>query len=156
MRNLFTLLLCLCITFISVDVSAQDNLPVRQPDLNRPKLFTNLPERIKVDVSQLFSIMDKQRGSTASVQAAETQAIRFDGDILFSVTDEASHLKSVMLNLSMFPGARLTVTQLTHPNGSTEYAGRILSFQHGDAYVLEKENDGYYLIKKNFYDLVND
>jgi hypothetical protein len=60
-----------------------------------------------------------------------------------------------MLNLPLFPGARFTLTQLSKEDGVKEYAGRIISFQHGDAYLLEKEGDTYFLVKKGFYDLIN-
>jgi hypothetical protein len=157
MKNPCTLLLCLCITLNSFIASAQESHRlVNQPDYNKPKLFTSLPEKIKVDVSELALLIDKQTGNAASLNAAETQSVRFEGNILFSVTDAASGLKSIMINLSLFPGARLTLTQLTHNDGSKEYAGRILSFQHGDAYVLEKEEGVYFLSKKSFYDLVNE
>jgi hypothetical protein len=157
MKNPCTLLLCLCITLSSFIASAQEsNTLTRQPDYSRPKLFTNLPEKIKIDLSQVNSLFDKQAGQEARVAAVENQAVQFEGNVVFSVTNSDNNLKSVMLAVPSFPGARLSITRLTNEDGTTIYAGRILSFQHGDAYLLQKENDCYVFVKKSFYDLINE
>jgi hypothetical protein len=157
MKNLCTLSLCLCITLSSFIASAQEsNSLAKQPDYSRPKLFTNLPEKIKVDLNQVNSLFDKQAGQEARLSATENQSVQFEGNVVFSVTNNDSKLKSVMLSLPSFPGARLSITRLTNEDGTTIYAGRILSFQHGDAYLLQKEDDGYVFVKKNFYNLVNE
>lgn len=157
MKNLRLQMLCICITLLNLCAGAQESyfLAPKQ-DLKKPKIFTNLPERIKVDMLQLNALIERQTGNTTSVSATtDDRAVQFDGNILFSVSDPQSKLKSVMLNLPAFNGARFTLTQLTNDDGTKEYAGRILSFQHGDAYQLEKQGDVYFLIKKSFYDLVN-
>ena len=41
-------------------------------------------------------------------------------------------------------------------DGSVRYSGRIISFQHADAYEINLENNQYVFVKKGFYDLVNE
>lgn len=158
MKNIRIPMLCLCIVTFQLCVTAQESHPLApKTDLNKPKIFNALPERIKVSLVALDALIEKQTGNTTSVETLmDNQVLRFEGSILFSVNDVQSKLKSIMLQLPSFGGARFTLTQLTHADGTKEYAGRILSFQHGDAYILEKHKDDYYLIKKNFYDLVNE
>jgi hypothetical protein len=42
------------------------------------------------------------------------------------------------------------------PDGTTKYTGRIISIRHGDLYQLIQEDAGWVLVKKNFYDLINE
>ena len=58
--------------------------------------------------------------------------------------------------LPYHPGAALSFSKLMKEDGSISYIGRIISFQHGDAYEIILENGQYFFVKKDFYDLVND
>jgi hypothetical protein len=148
MKNLRVSMLCMCIALLHLCAVAQDSHPLApKTNVNKPKIFNSLPERIKVDMLQLDALIEKQTGNNTTVETlADNQSLRFDGTVLFAVTDAQSKLKSIMF----------TLTQLTHADGTKEYAGRILSFQHGDAYLLERDKEDYFLIKKSFYDLVNE
>jgi hypothetical protein len=55
-----------------------------------------------------------------------------------------------------FNGATLTLSSSAQTNGAVRFTGRIISFQHGDVYELQNQNNQYILIKKNFYDLINE
>jgi hypothetical protein len=158
MKNLRVSMLCMCIALLHLCAVAQDSHPLApKTNVNKPKIFNSLPERIKVDMLQLDALIEKQTGNNTTVETlADNQSLRFDGTVLFAVADAQSKLKSIMLNLPTFGGARFTLTQLTHDDGTKEYAGRILSFQHGDAYLLERDKEQYFLVKKSFYDLVNE
>jgi hypothetical protein len=65
-------------------------------------------------------------------------------------------LQSVVIRSTNFPGAALSFSKLTKEDGTISYVGRIISFQHGDAYEITMENGQYFFIKKGFYDLVNE
>ena len=45
--------LCLLFCFTCASTSAQNKIPVNEPDQNKPKLFTNLPDKIPVDIINL-------------------------------------------------------------------------------------------------------
>jgi len=65
-------------------------------------------------------------------------------------------MRSVVVRLSDFKGATLTLSSFTHPDGTVTYSGRIISFQHADLFELQYQNEQYFLIKKNYYELVNE
>jgi hypothetical protein len=55
-----------------------------------------------------------------------------------------------------FNGATLTLSSSAQPDGAVKFTGRIISFKHGDAYELQNQNDQYILIKRNYYELINE
>jgi hypothetical protein len=65
-------------------------------------------------------------------------------------------LQSVVVRSTNFPGAALSFSRITKEDGTFSYVGRIISFQHGDAYEISLENGQYFFVKKGFYDLVNE
>jgi hypothetical protein len=67
-----------------------------------------------------------------------------------------NNLLSIVIRSTNFPGAALSFSKITKEDGTISYAGRIISFQHGDAYEINQENGQYYFVKKGFYDLVNE
>ena len=78
----------------------------------------------------------------------------FNGQVISRSDDNTIH--SVVIRSANFNGATLTLSSSAQPNGTVKFTGRIISFQHGDAYELQNQNDQYILIKKNFYDLMNE
>jgi hypothetical protein len=72
-----------------------------------------------------------------------------------SKADE-NNIHSVVIRSRNFNGATLTLSSSAQPNGTVKFTGRIISFQHGDLYELQNQNNQYILIKKNFYDLINE
>jgi hypothetical protein len=65
-------------------------------------------------------------------------------------------LRSVVVRSTNFNGATLTLSSSTTTDGAATYTGRIISFQHGDLFVLQKENEEYYLVKKKYHELINE
>jgi RecB family endonuclease NucS len=42
-------------------------------------------------------------------------------------------------------------------DGTVKYNGRLMTdFQHGDLFVLQQKDGGFALVKKNFYDVINE
>jgi hypothetical protein len=133
--------------------------PVNEPDLNRPRLFDNLPSEIPVSIADLKSLFASglQNGKDVTVRLSQDSRLaEFKGKVV-SYADKYSHkMKSVVIRSSNFNGAALTLTAASNPDGSILFSGRILSFQHGDMFELQKKNNQYMLVKKNFYELVNE
>jgi hypothetical protein len=144
---------CLLVLFSCATASAQNKIPVNEPDLNKPKLFTNLPDKIPVDISLLQSLLTTETGKKVSLRLA-ANARNFDGEVVSKADD--NRIQSVVIRSGNFNGATFTLSSSTQPNGTVKFTGRIISFQHGDLYVLENQNDQYILVKKNFYDLINE
>jgi hypothetical protein len=152
MKNLLKGIICLSVFLVCLKTNAQTP-PVREPDMNRPSLFQNLPDRISCSISDLSAFLQLETGRTISFSFANN--INFQG-VVSSVASIDNSLQSVVIRSTNFPGAALSFSKITKGDGTISYAGRIISFQHGDAYEINTENGQYFFVKKGFYDLVNE
>jgi hypothetical protein len=152
MKNLVKGMICLSVFFVCIDINAQTP-PVREPDMNRPTLFQNLPEKISCHISDLSALLQSETGKAVSFSFINS--INFQG-VVSSVASIDNKLQSVVIRSTNFPGAALSFSRITKEDGTISYAGRIISFQHGDAYEINIENGQYFFVKKGFYDLVNE
>jgi hypothetical protein len=148
--------LCLLLSFICATTFAQKSIPVNEPDMNKPKLFINLPDKIPVDISDLQSLLNAENGKAATLKLGKNTntTTNFNGKVVSIATTDNMH--SVVIRSDNFNGATFTLSSFTQPNGTVKFTGRIISFTHGDMYELQNQNDQYILIKKNFYDVVNE
>jgi len=153
MKNLTKGIICLSLFFICLQSSAQTP-PVREPDMKKPSLFQNLPERISCHISDLTALLESQVGNPVSFSF--TNNLNFQGVVSSVASKFDNTLLSVVIRSTNFPGAALSFSRIIKEDGSISYVGRIISFQHGDAYEISLENGQYYFIKKGFYDLVNE
>ena len=153
MKNLLKGFICLTLFFISLQSSAQ-KLPVREPDVNRPSLFQNLPDKISCRVNDLSALLGLETGRPVSFSFVNN--LNFQGVVSSFASKFDNTLNSVVIRSTNFPGAALSFSRITKEDGSFSYVGRIISFQHGDAYEINLENGQYYFVKKGFYDLVNE
>ena len=153
MKNLVRGIICLSIFFICLETNAQTP-PVREPDTNRPTLFQNLPDKINCRINDLSALLQSETGSTVSIAFADN--INFQGVVSSVASKFDNSLQSIVIRSTNFSGAALSFSKIIKQDGTVSYAGRILSFQHGDAYEISLENGQYYFIKKGFYDLVNE
>ena len=137
-----------------VSASAQSSVPVNEPDLNKPKLFSNLPDKIPVDVNTLQGLINSDNGKDISLRLGQDAMSNFDGKVISKTND--NNIQSVVIRSGNFNGATLSLSSSTKPDGAVKFTGRIISFRHGDMYELENQNNQYILIKKNFYDVINE
>ena len=128
--------------------------PVKDPDTNRPSLFKQLPQRTNCRISDLESLLDYPVGKQVNVHIADN--IQFVGTVSSVATKFENTIKSVVIRSINYEGAALTFSKITREDGSTYFAGRIISFKHDDAFEIVFENGEYSFVKKGFYDLVND
>jgi hypothetical protein len=136
---------------------AQTKAPLNEPDLNKPKLFANLPDQITIDVTQLKSLVtNNQTGKDVAITFADKKAPSFSGKVISDGSKSENNIQSVNIRLSNFNNAMLTLSSFTQPDGTVRYTGRIISFAAGDAYELQKKDDQYILVKKNYNEIVNE
>jgi len=154
MKNLLLPGLCLLLLFTCATAPAQNKIPVNEPDQNKPKLFTNLPDKIPVTITDLDRLLSAENGKTVSFKFGQKNSNSFEGQVISKADDNTVH--SVVIRFANFNGATLTLSSSAQPNGTVKFTGRIISFRHGDAYELQNRNDQYILIKKNYYDLINE
>jgi hypothetical protein len=152
MKILSAAVLCGCILLCNVAASAQTDPPINQPDLNKPKLFNDLPDRIDCNLTNLVKLFDLQLGETATISL--TANFSLIGTVVSTANNE--NAVSVVIRSTNRPGARMTFTKVTNADNTIKYIGRIMSLQHGDTYQIIAENNHYYFQKKGLYDLVNE
>ena len=153
MKNLAKGIICLSLFFICLQSNAQTP-PVREPDMNRPSLFQNLPNKISCRINDLSALLESEVGKPVSFSFVTN--LNFQGVISSVASKFDNTLLSVVVRSTNFPGAALSFSRITKEDGTFSYVGRIISFQHGDAYEISLENGEYYFVKKGFYDLVNE
>ena len=152
MKNLVKGFICLFLFFSCLQSNAQKP-PVREPDMNRPTLFQNLPNKISCRINDLSVLLASEIGKPVSFSLVDN--LSFHG-VISSVAKFDNTLNSIVIRSTNFPGAALSFSRITKEDGTYTYVGRIISFQHGDAYEINLENGQYYFVKKGFYDLVNE
>lgn len=122
--------------------------------MNRPTLFQNLPNKISCRINDLSSLLESEIGKPVSYSF--TDNLNFLGVVSSVASKFDNTLVSVVIRSTNFPGAALSFSRIRKDDGTISYVGRIISFQHGDAYEINLENGQYYFVKKGFYDLVNE
>lgn len=157
MKNLRTTALCISAMLLSLCSLAQNEKPpVTEPDYNKPRLFDNLPKTIPVNLTEINNLFASEVGSKTSIGLSAAANIKFDGEVVSSASKYGNSIQSVVIRSSNFNGARLTISRITNPEGVVSYVGRIISFQHGDLYELQNQDGQFVLVKKNYYELVNE
>lgn len=131
------------------------NVPINEPDYNRPKLFAALPDRIPVNTATISNLFTTSIGQAATVSLSADNQQRFSGQVI-STGAKSQGVQTVVIRSTNFAGATFSLSRTTNTDGSVAFRGRIISFKHGDFYDLVNENGNYVLVKKNFYDLVNE
>jgi hypothetical protein len=153
MKNLLQGIICLSLMCICINTSAQ-KFPVKEPDTNRPSLFHQLPQQANCRINNLTALLSYSIGEEGNIQIADN--LQFQGIVSSVASKYENTIKSVVVRSSNYPGASLTFSKITKDDGNTYFTGRIISFQHADAYEIVFEKGQYSFVKKGFYDLVND
>ena len=157
MKNLRTYVLCVSISLYSLCATAQTgNVPVNEPNYNKPLLFQTLPDNIRLDMSSVSYLFNNVVGSTVSTDLSQTTGFRFDGQVVSSVSKYDNKIVSVVVRSTNYPGALLNISRITDDAGSISYTGRIISLQNGDLFELKNIDNQFVFVKKRFYDLVNE
>lgn len=160
MKNLRTPVLCACITLCSLFSAAQtQKVIVNEPNYNKPRLFDNLPQVIPVSIDKLNDLLNAKTGVTINTMlSSDAKNTPFEGKVISASpqNNEDGSLQSVVITSSNYQGATLFISKVTDEEGKVKYNGRLMSFKHGDLYVLQQKDGGFVLVKKNYYDLVNE
>ena len=157
MKSLYTTVFCVCSTILSLQAAAQtEKVPVNKPDLNKPALFASLPDKIAVSSDNLNNLLSSSIGRSVSVDMASDHDMGFEGEVISTTSKYNNSIQSIVIRSTNYNGARLTISKITGADGAITYSGRIISMQHGDVYELQKEADNFVLVKRKFYDLLNE
>jgi hypothetical protein len=83
-------------------------------------------------------------------------SFNFKGEVVSAVSKYQNSITSVVIRSSNFPNTQFTISRITENDGSIRYTGRIFSMKNADLYELKNNNGNYILVKRNFYDLINE
>ncbi|MGB3006863.1 MAG: hypothetical protein WBC06_10155 [Chitinophagaceae bacterium] len=157
MKNLRTSVLCFIVSIFTLVANAQNNsIPVNEPDYSKPRLFENLPDQIPINIGIINGLLSAQIGSTVDMNLTDGVAFNFKGEVVSAAAKFQNSMTSVVIRSSNFNGARFTITKITDDDGNVNYTGRIISMKNADLYELKNKNGSYVLIKRNYYDLINE
>lgn len=158
MKNLRTIALCVSITLYSLCSSAQiaGSIPINEPDMNKPELFHGLPDNIPVNMPAVTGLFGTSVDNQVSVSLSSNAPFQFEGKVVSSVSKYNNSIVSVVIRSSNYPGAVLALSKLTDANGNVSYTGRIVSKQHADLYEMQEIGGQFFLVKKNYYKLINE
>ena len=151
--------LTLSFLFVATLAQAQqESIRVNEPDQHKPTMFSQMPDRIPMSVLELSTLIlnNPETGREVAVKAEGKQLPMFTGRVVSAAAKFGNTMRSVVVRLNAFSGATFSLTATRQEDGSIQYAGRIISFQHADLYELEQDGTQYQLVKKNFFDVVNE
>jgi hypothetical protein len=142
-------LLLLCSAF----VFAQDQIvQLNEPDLKKPKQFSDLPQKMDLKVSNMESLFRHKVGTVVSVNV--TNEFLLEGTVVSKSQD--AQVESVVIRSTNRPGALFTYTKTVTKEQGERYVGRMVSRYSGDAFEIIKEKGQYVLIKKDYYEMINE
>ena len=158
MKKLCTTVLCACLTICSLYSVAQDTkVVVNEPNYNKPHLFDNLPPVIPVSIENLNSLINSKAGTIINTSfATDAKTASFEGNVVSAVNKYEDKVQSVVIKSTNYNGATLYISRVITEDGTIKFNGRLMSFQHGDLYVLQPKDGGFELVKKNYYDVINE
>ena len=153
MKMLKTFALGLVLTLGGLRGTAQKSaVPLNEPDYNKAKLFADLPQRMKLKVKEMEALFSLPVGTVINTQA--TDQFKLQGTIVSKAEDAT--VKSVVIRSTNKQGAIFTFTKVSKADGNSNYIGRMISRQHGDAFEIVKENGQYVLNKIEMHDLLSE
>lgn len=156
MKILKTGALCVLTCLCYVHSGAQQQQPsfASESAYNKPKIFTELPNKVPLNRPTLESLLSDEVGKKVAFTLG--QGYQFQG-IVVSKSDVAdAHSKTVVVKATNRQGVTFTFTRLTNEDGTYSYAGRMLSFKHGDAFEITEDKGVLVLVKKELHDMFDE
>ena len=153
MKILKTSAVCVLLTLCFMSSSAQE-IPLNEPDYNKPKLFSDLPDRFLVNIAAFESMLNVSVGK--SIAAPVEGSVTMNGIVVSKSDHNDPYVTSILVRLTNKAGATLTFTRVRQEDNSFSYIGRILSRNNSDAYEIVYDKGQYYFEKRHYYDLVNE
>jgi len=155
MKTVITAACCVLLSLTALTSFSQEKkIPINEPDYGKPRLFSDLPQKMTMDVVSLEPLFRFTVGNSVSVQL--TSEFVLQGVVVSTSDINDASVKSVVVRSTNRQGAIFTFTKTTRTDGSFAYIGRMMSRNNGDAYEMALENGTYILQKKNLYDLISE
>lgn len=118
---------------------------------DRPRLFQQLSDTLLTRNDLLQDLFALAEGSSVNTMIAHGFSVQ--GTV--SSRAQLPYRKSIVVRLTNYLGATLSLSSVTEGNHQV-LRGRIISFNHADAFEIVLINGNYYFIKTDFARLVNE
>lgn len=135
MKKLFFILLLslsISVSFAQEDVTFSSG---RDKHDGKPQLFTNLSSKFSLKVGLVDEIMNSRLNQPVTLLI--TEGLVFNGKIL-SRTSDAPGLETITIESNEKQGFLFTLSKTTIPGEGIVYRGLLISRNHSDMVVLEK------------------
>jgi len=142
-------MLCICYVGAVAQVSHTS-----KTDFEKPSLFSDLPEKLNLDIPVLEALFELPAGQHINVPFG--QSFTLSGIIISKSDPNDQNVKTVVIKSNNRKGATLTFTRIRKENGSFSYLGRMFSYSRRDAFEIIFENGHYLLTKKKSLDIINE
>jgi len=145
MKNLYvTGFLAACVLAFHTS-TAQEPIAVKQTLLNKPLLFSHLPEKIACNFAELQKVFYDKKADSISMKLSGQ--FTFEGEVMEKVQRSSGSL-SLNLRSVNYPGTIFNITFTSRPGKSPKITGRIFNPKSGDVLILSEENNQYFLLKQ--------
>lgn len=149
--NILGAVLLLCMAHASAHAQ---KIPLNEPDYNKPALFADLPSKMPLQLTETENLFRFDVGAAVSIPVSDKLTI--EGRVVSHAVAADKSTESIVVRATNKPGAIFTLTRRDNPDGTAAFIGRIISRNNSDALVIAQEDGQYVLVKKDFYDLVNE
>lgn len=140
------LYLCGSIACMLMSVNANcQTAPLNQHPVEKPFLFSQLPEKIVCPAATLQNIFSATPNSIITISLSSQ--FKIEGTVIARVAVTPEQL-SINIRCNNYQDALLNISRLTQADGSFSYIGRIVSLRHGDVLLLWEDNGQYTFIRQ--------
>lgn len=153
MKKLKSAAICILLSICYLGAVAQIS-HTSKADYEKPSLFSDLPEKLNLNVPALEALFNLPAGQ--SIHVPFGGSFTLSGVIISKSDPNDTNVKTVVIKSSNRKGAALTFTRIRKENGSFSYLGRMFSYNHRDAFELIFESGHYFLAKKKSLDIINE
>jgi hypothetical protein len=151
MKQFYLAGLSLVLIFGFQELSAQNLAEFSQEKAEKAKLFDRIPSKFSIYTSALDKLFLSKVNSKIVLPVDGTNF--FEGTISEKV-QRNDQVVSINIKSSNFDGAMLTLSRISRPGQPVSYSGRLMSINHGDAFVLLTHGDETLFLKQRQSSLV--
>lgn len=144
MKNLYAAGYLAILLFTVQSLSAQTDPPVNQHPAEKPKLFNDLAAKTEFSEADLRRIFNSSISEKVNFKLNTSL---FTDAVITEKVQKSKGLTSINCTLPAFNNALFNLSMI-NTDGVIRFTGRIVSRDHGDILLLQKENGKYFFIKQ--------
>lgn len=131
--------------------TAQNSIPINEPDYTLPKAFSSAPDTSLVSIDSLINVLNKQAGE--KVRFTLGNGFYIDGILESVISKYNGTIKKATVRLSATDNLLFTFSSTNTSQGNIIFRGFIMGKKVADCYELIQKDLQYYFIKKIIHQL---